>query len=160
MELAVTPQAKPQGKVPRAGLFSGSSGKPFFLMTFLQEHKPTWLHAEILHAERTLRSSYTRVKSTAGISVQFVAMNHMKSNLTNVFRVPVKGRRRLGLPLHVRSVEVDVVEPPSYPVLSVPLESVDQGPGCVSDHIHPVDDDRCVAKTHSTQSDTAATSFP
>lgn len=67
-------------------------------------------------------------------------------------RVPVKGRRCLGLPLHVRSVEVHVVKPTSYPVLSMPLESVDQGPGRVSDHIHSVDDDRCVAKDVCTQS--------
>lgn len=67
-------------------------------------------------------------------------------------RVPVKGCRCLGLPLHVRSVEVHVVKSTSYPVLSVPLKSVDQGPGSVSDHIHSVDDDGCMAKTYSTQS--------
>lgn len=66
--------------------------------------------------------------------------------------VPVKGRRCLGLPLHVRSVEVHVVKSTSYPVLSVPLKSVDQGPGRVSDHIHSVDDDRCMARMYSTQS--------
>ena len=57
---------------------------------------------------------------------------------------PVEGGRRLGLPLHVQSVEVHVVESSSYPVLSVPLETIDQGPGCVSNHIHSVYDDRCV----------------
>lgn len=154
MELAVTPQAKPQGKVPCAGLFSGSSGKPFFLMTFLQN---TNQHG-FIQRSHTRNEHYTPVTHVLRAQLGFLC-NHMKSNLTNVFRLPVKGRRRLGLPLHVRSVEVDVVEPPSYPVLSVPLESVDQGPGCVSDHIHPIDDDRCVAKTHSTQSDTTATSF-
>lgn len=37
MELAETPQAKSHGKTPWAGLFSGSSGKPFLWMTFLWE---------------------------------------------------------------------------------------------------------------------------
>lgn len=57
------------------------------------------------------------------------------------FSAPVKGGRRLGLPLHVRSVEVDVVEAPADPVLPVPLEAVDQGPGRVANHVHSIDDD-------------------
>lgn len=64
--------------------------------------------------------------------------------------LPVKGGRRLWLPLHVRSVEVHVVKSSSYPIFSVPLEAVDQRPGCVSDNVHSVYDNRFMANDRQT----------
>ncbi len=61
--------------------------------------------------------------------------------------VPVKGGRCLWLPLHVKSVEVNIIQSPSYPILPVPLEAVYQRPGRVSNHIHSIYDDRCATNT-------------
>ena len=66
--------------------------------------------------------------------------------IITTFHVPVKGGRCLWLPLHVEGVEVDVVKSSSYPVFPVPLKAVHQRPGCVSNYIHSVYDNRCVPK--------------
>lgn len=61
--------------------------------------------------------------------------------------MPVKGGRCLWLPLHVRSVKVHIVKPPSYPVFSVPLKAVYQRPGSVSNHVHSIYDDCWITNT-------------
>lgn len=77
-----------------------------------------------------------------------LSLEHLlsKSPLITTSHVPVKGGRCLWLPLHVESVEVDVVKSSSYPIFPVPLEAVHQRPGCVSNYIHSIYDNRCVPK--------------
>lgn len=79
--------------------------------------------------------------------IQQIPAQTVHPKMIGTEHMPVKGGRCLWLPLHVRSVEVHIVKPPSYPVFPVPLKAVYQRPGGVSNHVHSIYDDCWITNT-------------